>query len=87
MISAVIFQIFHSFFLKKIQGLRAFSLTSKSNLSKRFVGQVTELATFEITLYLYTEKFEVFLIKKQKIYKKFTKSMAFINIYAFQLMD
>ena len=40
-------------------------------MSERFVGQVTELATFEIPLYLYTEKFEDFL----KDFAKFCKNL------------
>ena len=41
-------------------------------MSERFVGQVTELATFENTPHLYTEKFAVSLMIFAKIYKKFT---------------
>ncbi|MDE5584186.1 MAG: hypothetical protein K2J08_10850 [Ruminococcus sp.] len=45
-------------------------------MSEHFVGQVTMLATFEIPLYLYTEKFEVFLIHFEKVYKKFINKKA-----------
>ena len=62
--------------LKLLALLREFSLTSRHNLSERFVGQVTEFATFEIPLYLYTEKFEVFLIHFEKVYKKFINKKA-----------
>ncbi len=41
-------------------------------MSERFVGQVTELATFENPPHLYTEKFKDFLMIFAKVYKKFT---------------
>lgn len=70
MISAVIFYNFSLLFLKKIQSFRDFPLTSRRNLSERFVGQVTQLATFENSLIYIPKIFQI----SSKILQIFTKN-------------